>query len=759
MDSLSEFLAFLSSVDCQPEKTSDISQTSKLRRYSIAGDKGQKTGWYIFEDKGHFTSGIVGNWRTGEKHIFKGSLTKLITEEERNTAEKKRKADRVARYREEKKQHEQVADKCLRLYKEAAPAIETHPYIVKKQIKPLYIKQSGDLLLIPLYADGKLWNLQTIAPDGKKRFKFGGRKKGCYHALADKGEDLSTIVVVEGYSTGVSIRTALGLPVVVAFDAGNLEPVCDTLKNKYKDARIIIGADNDHLKEFNTGLNKAAKLSEKYDIEYSAPDFAPDDTGTDWNDAGIDKIKETFYINIKRGVSSRPALLADNQDDTDTPAPPLDWLENAPPIEEYENDTMIPIESAHSPQAQEFEYNKNWKADLLTDDKGGLLKTMSLNAGLIIENSDMFRNMFCYDEFSHRKLVVQCPPWESAKKFRPRDLIDEDITNLNYCLQKFGLKIPANDLRRCLDAALLKKRRNPAKEYMKSLKWDNVPRLGTWLKYYCGAEEDDEEYLSIAGTMWMVACVTRVFRPGAKFDHMLILEGRQGARKSTLLKELATIHGNPYFTDSVSVDELGTLNGIMKMQGCLIVEFAEMTGLGKSSNSKMKQHISLDVDTVRLNYKNETSDFPRQFVMAGTINPENGYLDDPTGGRRFWPVKVGNKIDVEAIAHDKEQLWAEAVYLYEKGYKIFINEDQRPLFEHAQEARTYIDSWFEVLKDEAGLRDFVANEDLHRAVSTDKTRWDKRMSNRLANVMTMLGYENGREGSGRRRRGWVKKDD
>lgn len=758
MESLTDFIDFLSNVGLAPKKTSDIRQTKKITRYEIDGDKGKKNGWYIFEDHGHYSSGIAGSWRTGEKHIFKGKLTKVLTAQERQEFAKKRDAERKARARAEILQHDSVANKCAKIWAAAKPASAEHPYIKKKGVKPDYIRQRGDVLIVPLYKAGALWNLQFISKDGQKRFKLGGLKKGCYHALADRGQNLDEIIVAEGYSTGASIRQALdGAPVVIAFDAYNLKPVVNGLMEKYPNSRIIIAADNDHGKKKNTGIEVAVELSETYGIEWSAPDERPQHDATDWNDAGLDAIKDKFYSNIRRGGDPSDSLVCSESSPTDHPAPPLEWLEEHPPIESYEGrGEEIPIESAHAPQAKEFDYDPDWKLKLITDDKGALVKTMSINAGLIIENSERFRNMFCYDEFSHRKLLVQCPSWESANRFKPRELMDEDYTHLNYALQTLNLKIQHSDLKRCVDAALLKKRRNPAKEYFSSLEWDGVERLDNWLAYYCGCEADDAEYLSLVGRMWLVAAVTRVFRPGAKFDHILILEGGQGAGKSTALKELATIHGNTYFTDSINVNELGTKDGVSKTNGCLIVEFAEMTGLGKADTQRLKQNISIDVDRVRQNYRNETTDFPRQFVMAGTINPDNGYLDDPTGSRRFWPVQVGEKIDIESIKKDKEQIWAEAYALYTQNQPIYVKNEDEPLFKRAQDKRSYIDVWYDTLSNEIAHLNFVQNDDLHRLVSTDKTRWDRRMTNRLASVMTRLGYVNGRQAGGSRKRGWKK---
>lgn len=146
------------------------------------------------------------------------------------------------------------------MWQEAAPACEAHPYLLEKLVKPHGIRQRNDVLLVPMRdASGELWGVQTITPDGAKRFLRDARKRGL-HALG--GAIVDVLAICEGYATAASVHEATGYPVAVAFDAGNLEPVAKTLREKYTNAKIIICGDDDSGTEERTGRNPGRHCAE-----------------------------------------------------------------------------------------------------------------------------------------------------------------------------------------------------------------------------------------------------------------------------------------------------------------------------------------------------------------------------------------------------------------------------------------------------------------------------------------------------------------
>lgn len=195
---------------------------------------------------------------------------------------------------------------------------------------------------------------------------------------------------------------------------------------------------------------------------------------------------------------------------------------------------------------------------------------------------------------------------------------------------------------------------NPPLEWLDSLVWDGVPRLSKYLHVYLGAPDTKlNEAFSVK--IWC-AIVRRIKHPGTQWDHQLVLAGKQGIRKSTHCMDLAIFPD--LFTDagdaSMTIKET-----IEAIQGKQIIEFPEMVGHSVKTREKTKARITRRIDEARLAYDKYRTEAPRSSVIIGTIN-EGGYLNDPTGERRYWHVDV-TTYDRDAFLRDKAQLYAEAI--------------------------------------------------------------------------------------------------
>jgi predicted P-loop ATPase len=218
---------------------------------------------------------------------------------------------------------------------------------------------------------------------------------------------------------------------------------------------------------------------------------------------------------------------------------------------------------------------------------------------------------------------------------------------------------------------------HPIKDYLNSLpEWDGVARVDTLLIDYLGAE--DTPYVRAVIRKTLVAAVARIFKPGTKFDSILVLNGPQGIGKSTLFAKI----GGEWFSDSLSISDMKDKTAAEKLQGYWILELGELAGIKKMDVETVKSFITRADDKYRPSYGRTVESHLRQCIIVGSTNTDGGFLRDITGNRRFWPVKVtGNSAlkpwDLENI----DQLWAEALEGYKEGEQLFLTG------ELAEEAR------------------------------------------------------------------------
>ena len=166
----------------------------------------------------------------------------------------------------------------------------------------------------------------------------------------------------------------------------------------------------------------------------------------------------------------------------------------------------------------------------------------------------------------------------------------------------------------------------------------------------------------------MISAVARIMQPGAKADHMLILEGPQGREEVDRARRCwPATAGSP-----TSSPRSARKDAAQQMRGVWIIEIAELDAIGRAEVSRIKAFLSRTVDRYRPPYDRYVVDVPRQCVFAGSVNPDT-YLRDETGNRRFWPVRCG-RIDLDALRRDRDQLWAEAVVRYRDGAIWWIDD-------------------------------------------------------------------------------------
>ena len=302
-----------------------------------------------------------------------------------------------------------------------------------------------------------------------------------------------------------------------------------------------------------------------------------------------------------------------------------------------------------------------------------------------------------YDQFRDEHLIGGHAVEEYAGTF------SDHATRLlaTEVLRRYGFAPSEELVTRAILALAAENRFDSLLDHLNSLpEWDGVNRLDTWLRDYLGADDDD--YTREVGALFLKASVARAYEAGIKFDQMLVLEGDQGVGKSRALRCLATggsnISRSERFTDASLLKAPGGREVLEETRGAWICECAELDGMSKRDVAELKTFISRQHDQGRPAYARTDEKRPRRFVLAGTTN-ERRYLQDETGGRRFWPVKVG-AIDVEGLARGRDQLLAEALHRYRRdGFLPVLSKAAGEIAKDLQDDRRVVeDAWVECLE-------------------------------------------------------------
>ena len=322
--------------------------------------------------------------------------------------------------------------------------------------------------------------------------------------------------------------------------------------------------------------------------------------------------------------------------------------------------------------------------------KGGL-RTTAANVTTILRCDDRWSGVLAFNEFSEK--VEKRLPLPSHQLDAPRGVgtwEDSDTHGLcNWLARQYGLDLPDGKIKAGMMQAALSVTYHPVREYLGGLRWDGTPRLATWLSRYMGAAQTP--YVELVGTLWLISAVARAMQPGCQVDYTLILEGKQGAGKSSALR---IIGGAYYRSTRINIDRAPDC--YQALRGSWIYEFAEIASFRKADAEDLKDYLTQHFDHYRDSYGHGTRDYQRQCIFGGSVNPDEAkgctYLTDPTGARRFWPVRcfvTRDSADLAGLQQDRDQLWAEAAHRYAAGERWHPTAEERArLCEPEQAARS-----------------------------------------------------------------------
>jgi putative DNA primase/helicase len=394
--------------------------------------------------------------------------------------------------------------------------------------------------------------------------------------------------------------------------------------------------------------------------------------------------------------------------------------------------TREPVSPTPAARASAPPADRAWEAKLLA--KRGERVSCLANIALVLSNREEWVGVIGHDAFSTRTMKRLPLPGAPAGD-RPGEWSDVDTSRtIIWLTNEYGMTPGPAMVDEAVELIARANAFHPVREYLEGLAWDGIERLDDWLCDFMGVPKT--EYTMRVARWFLTAMCARVMEPGCKFDYCLVLEGKQGRRKSSALRAMA----GEWFSDTDL--DLSNKDSMSALRGKWVHEVAEMGSLARAESARQKSFLSRQIDEFRPAYARREIRSPRQLVFAGTTN-EWAWNKDPTGGRRFWPVEVGDMIDVEGLEAVRDQLFAEALVRYRAGERYWPTaQEQAEIFDPQQLARESEDGLFDLVHDwlEGLARpEFTMGEVLEEALKLDAGRITRDVTTRVGALLHKLG--------------------
>lgn len=278
----------------------EITEDGKLHRFKPGEDK-DPSGWYVLYKPNPISAGAFGCWRRNINETWHANGTGHLSPRDLASLKASWREAEAARERDDAARHLRMAESARAYLAGCVAANIKHDYLQLKNVPANGLRQNPEgELVVPLSdSEGKLWSYQTIDSSGSKLFMPGGRVRGCFFRIGDRGE--GPLVVCEGYATGASIHQATGWDVCCAMNCGNLPECCIAIRKSNPGRRMVVACDDDRNTEGNPGLTKGMEAAKKASCLFVSPVF-PDSyegDGSDFNDlhifCGLPEVKACLF--------------------------------------------------------------------------------------------------------------------------------------------------------------------------------------------------------------------------------------------------------------------------------------------------------------------------------------------------------------------------------------------------------------------------------------------------------------------------------
>jgi putative DNA primase/helicase len=334
---------------------------------------------------------------------------------------------------------------------------------------------------------------------------------------------------------------------------------------------------------------------------------------------------------------------------------------------------------------------------------------------------------FSFDEFSNTVFVSQK---EDPNHKIPLNKVIFDKVN-RYLEEKTKKSWSNIKVEQCIYLLAHEASFHPVKSELESYVWDGKERIKSFISDIFELKETEEyQYISLA---FFSQLIRRIYDPGCKADHMLLLSGPQGIGKSTFARTISI--KDSWFLDT-SI-EVGHRDSMLALKGKWVVEFSELSSLKKADVEKIKSFLSSQVDKYRPPYGRVVESHPRTCVFIGTTN-EDFPLKDPTGSRRFWPLKI-ERVNLDLLRSSISQLYAEAYMRYMRN-EYYYHDPSPTLQEEAYDSDVWENLIFEYL-DEHAAQDTTIEEIASIVLGIPISNLDRATQTRIGNILTRAGWK------------------
>jgi putative DNA primase/helicase len=319
-------------------------------------------------------------------------------------------------------------------------------------------------------------------------------------------------------------------------------------------------------------------------------------------------------------------------------------------------------------------HNEGWKGLLRLTNRGAFIDDRP-NWDIVLKHEPTFSLLY-FNELTKSPEVSADLPWRKVTPLSRTFDGTDHVKMRAYIEREIRFRVPKEYIYDLVVEKAVDNRVSPVRDYLESLVWDGKERVET-----CLPGVSDSRYNRLVARKILAAAVARVYEPGLKWDHTLVLHGPEGVGKSTWIEKLANVGLPERRTYHYTLGAINSKDTLLAMHMSWIVVSDEGHSLRKADNDALKEFLTRTHDVFRMPYDRDTVVHPRQCVIWSTTNDDT-FLRRQEGNRRFLMVRCLERFDIEAMTQDVvDQLWAEAVAMYKAGEQLWLTDDESLLAE------------------------------------------------------------------------------